>query len=141
MTWDGRFDDDEAASNECPPNGKYLVEIIEAERGTSKGGDGMISVRLKIAEGPHETHTIFDNFMMTGRGAGIGKAKAKAFGVSLNKGDQVDESDFIGRRAYCYGRQEKYKGFTNLKSDIEHGDYCGYDSLSEDPDEFDDIPF
>jgi len=139
MTWDGRFDDEEAASNECPPNGKYLVEIIEAERGSSKGGDGMLTIKMKIVEGGFQGTHIYDNLMMTGRGAGIGSAKAKAFGITLKSGEEVKEAEFVGRRAHLFGRQEKYKGFVNLKSDIEQGDYCGYDTLTGE--NFDDIPF
>jgi hypothetical protein len=133
--WDGRYDDSDAKDGfELPPEGNYIVEIVGAEKRTSSKGDGMIALVLKVANGPHDGHELRDNWMMTGKGSGIGRKKAQAFGIELRKGELVNEFEFIGRRAVCYATHDTYtnadgKKWTNLKADINQGDFCGYDPL------------
>ena len=139
-SWDGTYDDSEAVDNGCPPAGKYLVEIKDAEKkDASRSGDGMVTIRAKIVGGDHAGYSIFDNLMMTGRGAGIGASKAKAFGVTLKKGRTVDTDDFIGRRAYCFAAPELYRGKTHLRPDIKQGEDCGYDAVYDAPDTSDKV--
>jgi hypothetical protein len=128
------FDDSEAAGNGCPPAGRYLVEITETkEKKSRRSGDGMVTIRTRIVEGDHAGYSIFDNIMLTGRGAGIGASKARAFGVRVKKGQPVNARDFIGRRAYCLAAPEEYRGKTHLQPDIDQGEDCGYDAVLDAP--------
>lgn len=124
-----RFDESETGED-CPPDGKYLWEIVASEAKRSKKGVPMLSWKLKIVEGECQGAITFDNAMMGGPGAGMGKAKAKAFGIVLEHGKDIDESEFVGRRAWGYAKQEEYRGRVNLKIDANEGEYCGYDAVA-----------
>lgn len=150
------FDDSDAAEGgfELPPDGDYLVEIIGAETGTSKKGDGMVTVKAKLLDFAREdggTTWFFDTWMMTGKGAGIGKKKAKGFGIALEKGQSVEPSSWIGLRAIAHLTVEGYAGKDGkpkrrLVADIGRGG-CGYspegapDTPQGEGDEFANIPF
>jgi len=139
------FDDEEAVDGfVLPPEGAYKVEIVEAEE--RQGGKGaFMNVKLKILEGEHEGSFFYDVLMLTGKAAHMGRKKSAAFGVKLEKGQAVADSDYIGARAIAHGMHETYNNRTNLKVDINQGDFCGYDFISgqtaSTADGFDSIPF
>ena len=160
------FDDSDAVEGgeiQLTPEGRYEVEIIEAEAKRSKKvpHDPMLTIVVKVLGQSYEYTdretgqieqrpvVVYDNLMMAGRGAGMGAAKSKAFGRELVKGTPVEEHDYIGLRAMAYLKHETYQGKTRLKVDSYQGEYCGYDPVgtpspastkAEDTD-FDDIPF
>ena len=150
------FDDDDAADGfVLPPEAPYKVEITEAEERQGAKGAYM-NVKLKILEGEHAGSFFYDVLMLTGRAAHMGRKKSAAFGVKLEKGTAVADSDYIGTRAVAHGIHEVYNNRTNLKVDINQGDFCGYDFIAgakteepkktgpgaNDPDwDFGDVPF
>jgi hypothetical protein len=141
MSWTGGFDDSEASEGTggcaCPPEGEYLVEIVDTARKHTKKQppSRYVSVKMKLVEHDYEGW-VFDNWMMEGKGAGITKKKSQAFGIELSP-DQIREEEWIGRRAIAYLKPEQYGKYTNPKVDIEQLD-CGFRPGEG---EFDSLPF
>ena len=129
MTFDGTFDDSKATdAGGRPPPGDYTATVVDAEIKTSRKGDGMMSLLLKLHESGWK---VYDVIMLSGPGAGIGKSKAKAFGILLEKGAVVEAGPFLGKEVRVYLAEEEYDGKTNLAVDIGQGEECGYDPLPD----------
>lgn len=108
-----------------PPEGDAVVECVDAEEKRSqKNGDPYMSLKLKMDD--YNWH-VYDVVMFAGKGAGIGKKKAEAFGVDVE--GEVGPDDFIGRRVLAHLVYESYEGKRKLAVDISQGEYCGFDMI------------
>ena len=134
---------DSGAGGKLKP-GRYLVEVDDAIEKESKKGDPMILLSLKAIK--TGKFCAYDNIMLDGGGAGIGKAKLSGFGIAVKNGDEVTAKKLIGKRALAHLKEEVYEGKTKLAVDIEQGEHCGYDiegaPIEGEPVEgFESIPF
>lgn len=57
-----------ASANQIVDEGTYAVTVIEAEEVTTKAGEAMDKLRLRIDEGPFADKLLFTNVMLEGKG-------------------------------------------------------------------------
>ena len=73
--------------------------------------------------------------MCAGKGAGIGKRKAKAFGFEFEDGEEIYAERFVGCRVIAHCVRESYQGKQKLTVDISEGKFCGYDIIGQERDD------
>lgn len=87
------------------PAGRYLAEVVEVERGTVKSGDNKgapkLTIRFKVEEdleGEPINKVLFDHRTLTGKGAGVTKARLEDLGVDVTQ--PISPSSIVGTKAY-----------------------------------------
>lgn len=83
------------------PEGKYYVEVVEADVTTSQNGDPMMKVQLEITEeGEFQGRKLFDNMMLVGNGLGITKRNLGILLGDVPDGEfSFDTDDLLGQEA------------------------------------------
>lgn len=64
---------------EVIPKGTYEAVVDELDFGESKSGNPMITVKYALTTPEYENRTIFDYWVLSGKGADFGLAKLKTF--------------------------------------------------------------
>ena len=131
--FDGTFDSsevDDTPRKQMPEAGQHLATVTAAEIKTSQKGDGYLSLTFELPDSGG--WRCFDIVMLSGPGAGIGAAKAKMLGHSLEHGDPVLPEIYVGAQVTLSLIVEAYDGKDRLKVDVLHGEYCGYESFLSD---------
>lgn len=75
------------------PQGTFLLEVDDCVQKFSKKGDGMFAVKLRDV---YSGRTLFENWMMEGRGQGMSVPKLRALGLDLT--GMIEAQDCVGRR-------------------------------------------
>jgi hypothetical protein len=109
------------------PAGKYLAEVVECERATVKNGDNKGAPKLVIrwavsedADGEAVSKTLFDHRTLTGKGAGVTKARLEDMGVDTSQ--PIKPSEIVGIQAYLTVSVRKDRDTDNNIDKVELAD-------------------
>jgi hypothetical protein len=92
------IDFSETQSFDPLPPGDYVVSVESAKPGKSTAGNPKVSLQVKVIEGEQEGRMLFDDLVLTGKGAFKIRQALKAFGLLDSDQDQVrlDSDDLVG---------------------------------------------
>lgn len=89
-----------APSFELIPEGKYFIEVVEAEPTKSQAGKAMMKLTLEISDGEYAERKLWDNMMLEGDGLGITKRNLQILLGDVPDGQfSFDTDDLIGAEA------------------------------------------
>ena len=83
------------------PAGVYRLRIAKVKPDTSKAGDEMWTLELKVAEGEHKGHMIWDRLVFTAKGAGRIKMMFKQLGLPVEGEVNFETSDILNMLVYA----------------------------------------
>ena len=124
----------ENGNSECPREGVYpcLVSLAK-EKASKKSGDLMFEILLTVHSGDFAQAQVKDWIMLQGKAARWHSKKLCAIlgKDEMGDGDEVHESDLLGRRVWAYlipdTREYQGKTYTDPKVNATHeGSECGY---------------
>ena len=78
---------------ESLPEGRYVVEVSEAELRETKTGGDMITARLKVMGGDHDGRLLFDNFVIGEKSTWKLKTFLEAAGSDIAESDGIELED------------------------------------------------
>jgi hypothetical protein len=109
---------------EVIPKGTYDAVVEELDFGDSKAGNPMVTVKYSLTSPEYENRTIFDYWVLQGKGAEFGQGKLKKFLIrvcpetdisSFNPKSFSDEGTAVGKQCRLTlniqtQKQGEYKG-------------------------------
>ncbi len=92
------------------PPGTYLCEIALVRESTSKAGDPMWGVCLRVADGQHVGHlACWDNLVFSDRGRSRVRDIFAALGLPSQGRVEVRSEELVGRQAFVEVRKGAYQ--------------------------------
>ena len=128
------------------PDGKYFCRLVELEEDTTKSGDEMWKLRLKVLMGPHKGRLIFDNMVFSDRAMPRVKHICSSLGLGLSNGLDLTPDLILDRSCYVNVFTDDY---TDQEGNIKKTNkvpYTGYEPAKAEAAEKvvitgDDVPF
>jgi hypothetical protein len=107
------FDFTNVDSFETIPQGKYTCYLFDVDEKTTRKGDPMYVLILKIAEGEHKGRQLFYNLPVMRQTMWKIKESIEAFGLELPKGPiSIDFDDLLGKKVKAIVTHREWEGKT-----------------------------
>lgn len=105
------FDFTDVSTFETIPQGKYTCFLFDVDERTTKKGDDMYVLILKIAEGDHKGRQLFYNLPVMRQTMWKIKESIEAFGVTLPEGiAEIDFDDLLGKKVKAVVIHREWEG-------------------------------
>lgn len=121
------------------PDGEYVVTVDEVVPKTTKNGDEMWTLWLKIANGEHEGAIIFDNMTFSEKGNGRVKLICSRLGLDVTQAMNLEPRNLIGRHARVTVYTREYIANNGEPKKANAVPFDGY--ATTESSDFDPVPF
>ena len=130
--------DEGQATYDPVPVGQYLCVVEKVKPRTTKDGDEMWGLGLKILQGQHAGRFVWDNMVFSERALPRVKLICSRLGLDVSRAWDVTIDDVGGRKVNVNVQTEEY---TDKEGNIRSRNVVPYDGYEEVEDSDDSVPF